>query len=155
VVEVDSTQREARAREVRHEVVAQLTMGTHHAFRVLFAAQWAIAVALAWIFAVPGDNRLAITIILGGMLCVPAALFIHAAPLAWWTRHWVALCQIAWSSLYLWLFEGRTEAQFHLFVSLAFLAFYRDWTILLTAMAVAIAWPLLRRGRACCITPPT
>ena len=144
MVEVDSTQREARAREVRHEVVAQLTTGTHHAFRVLFAAQWAIAVALAWTFAVPGDNRLAITIILGGMLCVPAAFFIHAAPLAWWTRHWVALCQIAWSSLYLWLFEGRTEAQFHLFVSLAFLAFYRDWTILLTAMAVAIAWPLLR-----------
>ena len=27
----------------------------------------------------------------------------------------------------MWLLEGRAEAQFHVFVSLAFLAFYRDW----------------------------
>jgi PAS domain S-box-containing protein len=146
VVEVDSTQREARAREVRHDVVAQLTMGTHRAFRILFAAQWAIAVLLAWYTGVPGDGRLWITLILGGTLCLPGSLFTRGAPLAWWTRHWVALNQIAWSWLYVWLLEGHAEAQFHLFVSLAFLAFYRDWRVLITAMAAAIAWPLLRIG---------
>ena len=144
MVELDSAQREARAREVRHEVVAQLTMGTHNAFRAIFYAQWAIAVLLAWLFAIPGDARLAITVILGGMLCVPANLFTKAAPLAWWTRHWVGICQIGWSALYLWLFEGRTEAQFHLFVSLAVIAFYRDWTLLLSAMTAAIAYPMIR-----------
>jgi signal transduction histidine kinase len=144
LIELETTQREARAREVRHEVVAQLTVGTHLAFRVLFAAQWAIAVVLAWVFSVPGDTRLAVTVILGGMLCVPAGLFSLSAPQAWWTRHWVGVCQIGWSALYLWLFDGRTEAQFHLFVSLAFLAFYRDWTVLFSAMIAAIAYPLVR-----------
>jgi hypothetical protein len=47
VNEVDSTQREARAREVRHEVVASLTVGTHRTFRVLFAIQWPVALMLA------------------------------------------------------------------------------------------------------------
>lgn len=144
MIEVDSAQREARAREVRHEVVAQLTVGAHQAFRLIFIAQWAIALLLAWKFSLPGDQRLVLTAILGGMLCVPACLFTRAAPLAWWTRHWVAVCQVGWSALYLWLFEGRTEAHFHLFVSLAILAFYRDWTLLLSAMTVAIAWPVIR-----------
>jgi PAS domain S-box-containing protein len=144
VVELDSAQREARAREVRHEIVAQLTVGTHRAFRILFAVQWAIALVLAWKSAVPGDGRLWITLILGGMLCVPAGQFTRGAPLAWWTSHWVALSQIGWSWLYVWLLEGNTEAQFHLFASLAFLAFYRDWTVLITAMVAAIAWPLAK-----------
>jgi signal transduction histidine kinase len=144
LVDLDKTQREARAREVRHEIVAHLNVGTHRAFRILFAVQWVIAMLLAWKSAVPGDGRLWITLILGGMLWVPAALFTRGAPLAWWTSHWVAVSQIGWSWLYVWLLEGNTEAQFHLFASLAFLAFYRDWAVLLTAMAAAIAWPLAK-----------
>jgi signal transduction histidine kinase len=144
VVELDSAQREARAREMRHEIVAQLTVGTHRAFRILFVVQWAIAMLLAWKSAVPGDGRLWITLILGGMLCVPAGQFTRGAPLAWWTRQFVAVSQIGWSWLYVWLLEGNTEAQFHLFASLAFLAFYRDWSVLFTALIAAIAWPALR-----------
>jgi signal transduction histidine kinase len=144
VVEPDSAQREARAREVRHEVVAQLTVGTHRAFRILFASQWAIAVLLAWNSVAAGDPRFWITVILGGMLCVPASQFTRGAPLAWWTRHWVAITQIGWSWLYVWVLEGNTEAQFHVFASLAFLAFYRDWRVLLTATVVAIGYPLAR-----------
>jgi signal transduction histidine kinase len=144
VVEVDPAQREARAREVRHEVVAQLTMGTHRSFRILFAVQWVIALLLAWNVALPGDGRLWMTLILGGMLCVPASLFTHGAPQAWWTRHWVAVSQIGWSWLYVWLLEGNTEAQFHVFASMAFLAFYRDWRVMITAMIVAIGYPLMR-----------
>ena len=50
------------------------------------------------------------------MLCVPAMLFARAAPLAWWMRHFLAMSQIGWSLLFMWLLEGRSEAQFHLFV---------------------------------------
>ena len=46
---------------------------------------------------------------------------------------------MAWSMLFMWLLEGRSEAQFHVFVSLAFLAFYRDWSVLFTATLAAIA----------------
>jgi signal transduction histidine kinase len=144
VVELDPAQREARAREVRHEVVAQLTVGAHRTFRILFVVQWAIALLVAWKHAQPGEARFAITLILGGMLCVPAFLFIHAAPLAAWVRHFVAISQIGWSMLFIWLFGGRLDAQFHVFVSLAFLAFYRDWPVLLTATLASLAYPAMR-----------
>jgi PAS domain S-box-containing protein len=144
VIELDSTQRVARAREVRHDVVAQLTVGIHRTFQWLFIVQWAIAVVLAWKTALPGEARIAFTFILGGMLCVPPILFARAAPLAWWSRHFVAICQMAWSTLFMWLLEGRPEAQFHMFVSLAFLAFYRDRKVLVTATVAGIAYPVIR-----------
>jgi signal transduction histidine kinase len=144
VIEVDSAQREARAREVRHDVVAQLTVGTHRSFRILFAVQWPVTLVLAWNTAPPGEARFLFTLILGGMLSVPALLFARAAPLAWWARHFMALSQICWSMLFMWLLEGRSEAQFHMFASLAFLAFYRDWRVLATATLAAISYPVLR-----------
>jgi signal transduction histidine kinase len=144
VVELDSAQREARAREVRHEVVAQLTVGTHRTFRILFAVQWVASLVLALTNSPPGESRFMVTLILGGMLTVPAALFAHAAPLSAWVRHFTALCQIGWSMLLLWLLDGRLEAQFHVFVSLAFLSLYRDWTVLLSATVAALAYPAAR-----------
>ncbi len=141
MVELDPALREARAREVRHEVVAQLTVGAHRTFKILFAAQWVIALLVAWEHSLPGVSRVAVTLILGGMLCVPAFLFIHAAPLAAWVRHFVAICQLGWSMLFMWLLDGRLEAQFHVFVSLAFLAFYRDWSVLVTATLAALTYP--------------
>jgi signal transduction histidine kinase len=135
---------EARAREVRHEVVAQLTLGTHRAFRLLFAVQWPAAVLLAWQTALPGESRAMFTLVLGAMLCVPALLFARAAPRAWWMRQFLAVSQIGWSLVFMWLLEGRSEAQFHLFVSLAVLTFFRDWSVLLTATALAVAYPIFR-----------
>ena len=78
------------------------------------------------------------------MLSVPALLFARAAPQAAWVRHFMAACQIGWSILFMWLLEGQSEAQFHVFISLAFLAFYRDWRVLVTATVIAIAYPIVR-----------
>jgi signal transduction histidine kinase len=144
VVELESAQREARAREVRHEVVAQLSLGAHRVFRVLFAVQWAAALLLAWNSTVPGESRFAFVLVLGGVLSIPAMLFAHAAPLAGWVRHFIAACQVGWSMTFLWLLDGRPEAQFHLFVSLVFLTFYREWPVLLTATVVALLVPAAR-----------
>src|SRR5687768_11812409 len=144
VMDVDSAQCEARARELRHEVVAQLTVGTHRTFRILFAVQWPVALFLAWKSALPGESRFLFVLVLGSMLSVPALLFARAAPRLSWVRHFMALCQIGWSLVFMWLLEGRSEAQFHLFVSLAFLAFYRDWRVLATATIAAIAYPMVR-----------
>ena len=141
---VDSASREARARDVRHAAVAQITRDAHRLFRILFAVQWLISVVLAWNTAMPGDSRVLITFTLGGMLCLPAGLFSIAAPQSFWVRHWIAVTQISWSMLFMWLLEGRSEAQFHVFTSLAFLAFYRDWTVLITSTLAAVAWPIVR-----------
>jgi signal transduction histidine kinase len=52
------------------------------------------------------------------------------------TRHVVAAAQMLWSALLIHLTGGRIETHFHVFVSLAFLALYRDWHVLLTATIV-------------------
>jgi signal transduction histidine kinase len=144
VVDLDSTQREARAREVRHEVVVQLMVAAHGVFRILFIVQWAVALCLAWSRGAPGESRLLFTLLLGGVLTVPALLFVKAAPFAAWVRHFMAICQIGWSMAFLWLLEGRAEAQLHVFLSLVFVAYYREWSVIVTASLVALAWPAAR-----------
>ncbi|HEY6123411.1 MAG TPA: ATP-binding protein [Steroidobacteraceae bacterium] len=144
MIEVDSAQREARAREVRHDVVATLTVAAHRLFHFVFAVQWAVAVVLAWKSSFPGEPRIVFTMILGAVLSVPGLLFARAAPQASWVRHYLAACQIGWSMLFIWLLEGQPEAQLHVFMSLAFLAFYRDWRVLVTATVIAIAHPIVK-----------
>jgi signal transduction histidine kinase len=141
LAELDPLQREARARELRHETVAQLTLGTHRIFRALLVIQPVIALVLA---AGPDRQRVFLTLILGMTLSVPALFFMKAAPRAMWVRHFVALCQVGWSMTFLWLLHGRHEAQLHLFVSLAFLSFYRSWPVLLTAATAAALSPVIR-----------
>jgi diguanylate cyclase (GGDEF)-like protein len=52
------------------------------------------------------------------------------------TRHVVAVAQMLMSAIFIDISGGRVETHFHIFGSLAFLAFYRDWKILLTASVV-------------------
>ncbi len=52
------------------------------------------------------------------------------------TRHVIAAAQMMMSALLIHVSGGRIETHFHVFGSLAFLAFYRDWRVLLTATAV-------------------
>jgi signal transduction histidine kinase len=144
VAEPESTLREARAREVRHEVVTQLTLSTHRTFQLLFGLQCVASFVLAWKGALPGDSRVTITLLAAATLTIPTLLFVYAAQQSQWIKHWVAIAQVGWSMLFMWLLAGRAEAQFHLFVSLAMLSFYRDWRVLATATLAAFAYPLLR-----------
>ena len=52
------------------------------------------------------------------------------------TRHIIAIAQACMSALLIHLTGGRIETHFHIFGSLAFLAFYRDWKVLVTASTV-------------------
>ena len=77
-----------------------------------------------------------------------AAIFLGAAitslpvVLAWTrpgevlTRHVVAVGQMLMSGLFIHVTGGRIETHFHIFGSLAFLAFYRDPRVLVTASVV-------------------
>src|SRR5205085_7643571 len=60
------------------------------------------------------------------------------------TRHVIAAGQMLIGGLYIHLTGGRIETHFHIFGSLAFLAFYRDWRVLITASAVVYADHILR-----------
>ncbi len=83
-------------------------------------------------------------IFLGGTIAiVPIAMVLaHSGkPL---TRHVIAVAQMLTSGLLIDLTGGRIETHFHYFGSLAFLAFYRDWHVLITASIVAAADHIFR-----------
>ncbi|HET6323731.1 MAG TPA: ATP-binding protein [Planctomycetaceae bacterium] len=83
-------------------------------------------------------------VFLGGILTV------FPVYLAWWhpgqrlTRNVIAVSQMLFSSLFIHLSGGRIETHFHVFGSLAFLAFYRDWTVLVPATLVVALDHFLR-----------
>jgi serine phosphatase RsbU (regulator of sigma subunit) len=90
-----------------------------------------------------------LALILGGAISsLPVALaFLRPG----WsvTRYVIASAQMMWSALLIHLTGGRIETHFHVFGSLAFLAFYRDWRPLVPATIIVasdhfvrgILWP--------------
>ena len=60
------------------------------------------------------------------------------------TRHVIAIGQMLLGSLLIHLTGGRIETHFHVFGSLAFLAVYRDWRVLITASVVVAVDHFLR-----------
>ena len=60
------------------------------------------------------------------------------------TRHVIAVAQMLSSALLIHLCGGRIETHFHVFGSLAFLSFYRDWRVLVTGTIVVVADHFLR-----------
>ncbi len=61
------------------------------------------------------------------------------------TRQCVAIGQMLLVALLIHLSGGRIETHFHVFVSLAFLALYRDWRVMITASAVS-RWIITSEG---------
>src|SRR5207245_1796665 len=83
-------------------------------------------------------------VFLGGVICSCPVLLIWKWPGHVLTRHAVAIAQMFTSALFIHLTGGRIETHFHVFGSLAFLAFYRDWKVLITGSAVVAADHFLR-----------
>jgi PAS domain S-box-containing protein len=127
-------------RKRRHDHCAE----TDRTFAILMIVQWIAGIIMAvvvsprtWI----GDTSTVhihvwAAILLGGLVSsLPIALAILCPGRAV-TRHWIAIAQMLWSALLIHLSGGRIETHFHVFGSLAFLAFYRDWKVLVTATLV-------------------
>src|ERR1051325_6064412 len=83
-------------------------------------------------------------VVLGGIITAfPVFLALRHSGQAF-TRHAVAVGQMLMSGLLIHLTGGRIETHFHVFGSLAFLAFYRDWRVLITGTVVTALDHLLR-----------
>ena len=83
-------------------------------------------------------------IVLGGIITsFPVALAL-VRPGSTLSRHVIAAGQMLMSALLIHVTGGRIETHFHIFGSLAFLAFYRDPAVLVTASVVVAADHLLR-----------
>jgi two-component system sensor histidine kinase/response regulator len=121
-------------------------------FAYLLILQWLAAIAMsiwiaprAWIGTTSQIHpHVWAAVFLGGIICSFPLLLIWKRPGLPLTRHSVAIAQMFTSALFVHLTGGRIETHFHVFGSLAFLAFYRDWRVLLTGSVVVAADHLLR-----------
>ncbi|MGB0717644.1 MAG: sensor histidine kinase, partial [Phycisphaerae bacterium] len=78
-------------------------------------------------------------IILGPILTIGPIVLVYLQPTATLTRHVVAAAQVMYSALLIHMTGGRIETHFHVFGSLAFLAFYRDpWVIVSASGLIAV-----------------
>jgi PAS domain S-box-containing protein len=146
----DSTDR--RAEEIYRKELRTGYERVDQLFAVLLVLEWSAAVSFAMLvtpYTWAGETRWVhlhvwASIVLGGaIVCLPVALTM-LRPAAAITRHAVAIGQTLMSVLLIHLSGGRIEAHFHVFVSLAFLALYRDWTVLISASVVVAADHFLR-----------
>jgi two-component system sensor histidine kinase/response regulator len=141
-----------RAREIYQRQRQRVLRRTDRLFAGLLAFEW-VAALLASLFISPttwlgpggpGRSPLQLALCFGGaIVCLPVLLAL-ARPGQVATRHVIAIGQMLMSALLIHLAGGQAEAHFHVFGSLAFLAFYRDWRVVVTGSAIAIADHLLR-----------
>ena len=73
---------------------------------------------------------------LGGLITFYPVLLALLRPGMASTRYTIAISQMLMSGLLIHLSGGRIETHFHVFGSLAFLAFYRDWRVFIPATVV-------------------
>jgi PAS domain S-box-containing protein len=82
--------------------------------------------------------------VIGALISAPMIYAIKAWPGEYRTRTIIAVCQMLMSALLIHVSGGRIETHFHVFGTLAFLAFYRDWRILIWASLIVAADHLVR-----------
>jgi hypothetical protein len=121
-------------------------------FMYLMAIQWIFAILVAVLispYSWEGKEKvfhihLYLAVFMGGGISLFPILLAYFKPGRVGTRHVIAFTQMLWSALLIHLTGGRIETHFHVFVSLAFLAFYFDWPLLVNATLVVVADHLLR-----------
>jgi PAS domain S-box-containing protein len=124
---------------------------TDRLFSGLMVVQWIAGIAvvawfspLTWIGQTHQlhPHRFAAVFLGGAIGLLPLAL-AFISPGTKLTRHTIAVCQMLFSGLLIDLTGGRIETHFHVFGSLALLAFYRDWPVLVSATVVTALAHLL------------
>lgn len=140
------------AQELFDEAESRVHRRTDVLFGVLFVVQFFGAVVAAltltpqtWAGSESSVHiHVTAGLLLGALLCLmPLVLIVFRRGEAV-TRYTIAVAQMLFSALLIHLMGGRLETHFHIFGSLAFLAFYRDWRVLVPATAVIATDHMLR-----------
>lgn len=133
-----------RAEQLLHEHRQSVMARTDRLMATLMAAQWVFAIGVALVLSpYTWEGRIQSThvhvysaVFLGGAISSLPILLCLTRPGWLGTRLVVAVAQMLWSALLIHLSGGRIETHFHVFGSLAFLAFYRDIRVLAVATLV-------------------
>jgi len=142
----------ARATKLFDTHQFEICKRTDQMFAVLMGLQWVGGIVAAYLI----SPRAWIGITSRTHLHVWAAIFLGSAisalpiilaitqPGKPTTRHTIGIAQMLMGALLIHVTGGRIETHFHVFGSLAFLSFYRDWRVLVPATIVVAADHFLR-----------
>lgn len=149
---------QSRAQEILNDNQKKRYTSTDYLFAGLLIFEWIAGIIIAlvvspktWIGDVSQTHlHVWLALFLGFAIISLPVLLAYLCPGTKISRHVIAAGQMLMSALLIHLSGGRIETHFHVFGSLAFLAFYRDWRVLLTASAIValdhylrgIYWPL-------------
>lgn len=144
---------QARSRELLESHRQAIFARTDRMFAWLMAAQWVAGLGAAlWISprAWAGTENWThphvwAALGLGGLVTAVPVWLALTRPGQASTRYAIATGQMLMSGLLIHLTGGRIETHFHVFGSLAFLAFYRDWKVFIPA-TIVVAGDHLWRG---------
>src|SRR6266550_1587783 len=142
----------SRTAELFQQHQQDICQRTDHMFAVLMTLQWVggiVAAALipprAWVGTTSQIHvHIWAAIFLGGAISSLPILLAVTRPGHVTTRYVIAVGQMLMGALLIHLTGGRIETHFHVFGSLAFLSFYRDWRVLIPATFVVAADHFLR-----------
>jgi PAS domain S-box-containing protein len=141
-----------RVEEIFNEHQELVHRRTDRMFAGLMLLQWLAGIAAAlWVSpkAWAGANSYThphvwAALFLGGVINSLPIILAMTRPGHTFTRYTVAIGQMLMGALLIHLTGGRIETHFHVFGSLAFLSFYRDWRVLIPATIVVAADHILR-----------
>jgi two-component system, sensor histidine kinase and response regulator len=141
-----------RAAELFASYQGDVYRQTDRLFAGLMAVQWIGGIIFAlWISPRAWAGTTSSThlhvwaaVVLGGLISLFPALLALMRPGRPSTRYTISAAQMLMGALLIHLTGGRLETHFHVFGSLAFLAFYRDWRVLVPATVVVALDHMLR-----------
>ena len=140
-ISTEPPQMRQRSAELFEEQLQSIRRRTDRMFAWLLALEWVAGVLVAMGVASHGDAETSVYERMWRALVLGAAIVAPPIYLALWhrglamTRHVVGVGQMLFGALLIDLTGGRSESHYYVFGSLAFLAFYRDWRVLVTASA--------------------
>jgi PAS domain S-box-containing protein len=142
----------SRVTEIFNEHQQKICQSTDRMFALLMALQWVAGIVAAyWLSPLTWAGTTSQThlhvwaaVLLGGAISSLPIILALTQPGRASTRYTVAVGQMLMGALLIHLTGGRIETHFHVFGSLAFLSFYRDWRVLVPATLVVAADHFLR-----------
>jgi signal transduction histidine kinase len=142
----------SRIQQLTEEHLQLVRAGTDRMFAGLMAGQYVVTVLIALLIspktwdgaASRVHPHLWAALVFGFVIAALPIYFSLTRPGRTETRHVNAAGQVLFSALLIHVTGGRIETHFHIFGSLAILAFYRDWRVIITASAIVALDHLLR-----------
>jgi signal transduction histidine kinase/DNA-binding response OmpR family regulator len=141
-----------RSEQLFDERLSRMHARTDRLFAILLMLEWIAGILAAvfisprtWVGSVSAPHlHIWIAALFGGSIAALPVFLAFTRPAARETRLTIAVAQGLFSALLIHLTGGRLETHFHVFGSLAFLAYYRDMRVLFVASAVIALDHLLR-----------